>query len=410
MFRSLKIISILLFLSSGYIISQETQPDTSIIIKSFSISENTLSLTDDTYDTTIRTIREYNPIFYQSFSNTFLGNTGQAAITNNIDEREFNAPFLFEIPYKFYVYDPYRIYHFNTRKPYTELKYLTSGSRDDSEQVLSALHTQNINQYSNIGVFYDLIASRGIYLNQNTGLNRLNLFGSYEKDNYSMYTSIHYNGFRFEENGGLRELQNFLDRESEALNYTMNLDDANSRYRYLNLFYTHELKLPALFSDSAKKENFGGISIQHTINYKRSSKTYEDDISPNDTLNFYENNYYLINQAFDSAFHQNLSNRLDLNIQIAGSQKLKAFLKHEYKSYSYILPREVSYETDSSVVDTIIRTYPEDKYNDISVGGFYTGELKNWEYIAAGELFLSGYRAGDFSASGKFTRFFNSPV
>ncbi|MGC9341413.1 MAG: putative porin [Bacteroidales bacterium] len=407
MIKQLYILSFIILTFSLDAFTQESQPDTSIIIRSFALNPETNQIDEADMDTTFKAIHDINPIYYHSFSNTFLGNTGQAAVTNNLSKRELYNPFMFSKPYRYYIYDPYTILHYNTRKPFTELKYLTSGSRDDSEQILSALHTQNVNQYVNVGIFYDLIASKGIYIDQNTGLNRLNLFGSYNKDDYSMYTSIHYNGFKFQENGGLENLENFKNRESEALNYAMNLDDANSRYRNLNLFYTHKLNMAALSPDSITKVRLKAFSLQHTINYQRYTKIYTDDISLSDTVRFYENNYYLTGEAYDSAFHQNLLNQVDLNIKLGKNQQLKVYAAHEFKTFRYTMPVEVSYEAEGLPVDTVIRTYPQNNYNDISIGGIYNGKLKNWEYAASGRLYLTGYKAGDLNVDANFTRFFN---
>ena len=408
MIKSLKILAVLLIVSLQFLNAQLERPDTATIIFSYSLDPLTNKIALSDLDTTMENIHMYNPLYLQSFSNTFLGNTGQAAITNNFAERDHYNPFIFSVPYAFYMYNPYKIQHYNTKKPFTELKYLSSGSREDSEQVLSALHTQNANKYVNVGLFYDLIASRGIYNDQNTGLNRINLFGSYNKDDYSMFTSIHYNSFKFEENGGLENLEAFRNKESDALNYNTNLNNANSRFRNLNFFYTHELKLPALISDSARKEKFKGISIQHTINFDRYSKNYTDNVNPVDTAGFYKSYFYLVNQTNDSAFYRNLSNRVDINLSFAKSQTLQAFLMHEYKRFSYVAPLAVKYELEEQAFDTVVRNSQGENFNDFSIGGLFNGSLSNWEYSASGRLSLTGYSAGDLKAEAGFTRYFKS--
>lgn len=408
MLKSFKIFAFLSLTLCNLSFSQETETemDTTIVIRSFSLNEETNASAPAEFDTTMEVVHEYNPIYYHSFSQTFLGNTGQPSITNNLAKRDMNVPFLFSFPYKYYIYNPYNILHYNTRKPFTELQYTTSGSRDDSEQVLSALHTQNVNPNANVGILYDLIASKGIYNNQNTGLNRINLFGSYKKNEYSMYTSFHFNGLKYQENGGIKNLDEFKNRESEALNYTTNLEDANSRLGNINLFLTHKLGLPAFFSDSATKEKYKNIILRHTIDYNRFNRTYSDLTNRGDSLTYYQNNYYLTDEITDSVFYHNLSNRLDLNIVLAGTQRLLAYFKHEYKKFSYVLPVDVSYEVEGESVDTVIKTYPGEHYNDFSVGGLYEGDLKNWEYSLRGQFFLSGYRAGDLLTEGQFTRYF----
>lgn len=422
MLKRFNIITFLSLALCSLSFSQEetTELDTSVIIRSYSIDPLTNVSNRAQFDTSLKVVHDYNPIFYHSFSQTFLGNTGQPSITNNLAERNMNPPFVFSIPYEYYIYNPYNILHYNTRKPFTELQYTSSGSRDDSEQVLSALHTQNINPDANVGVLYDLIASKGIYNNQNTGLNRIVLFGSYKKNDYAMHTSLHFNGLKYQENGGIQNLDEFQNRESDALNYLTNLDEASSRLRNINLYLTQNIKLSALFKDSATKVKFKNVNIQHTIDYDRFTRIYSDFTNRQDSLTFYERNYYSSDQITDSAFYHNLSNRIDLNITLAGTQKLRTYIKHEYKKYSYILPSaelikfryysplELNFALDSAIRRTVLQTFPTERFHEISVGGIYQGELKNWKYTALGNFYLTGYNAGNLLAKGEFTRYFNN--
>ena len=167
------------------------------------------------------------------------------------------------------------------------MKYVTSGSRDNSEQVLSALHTQNINQYANVGILYDLIASKGVYLHQETGLSRLNLFGSYEKDRYSLFASANMNSIRSLENGGLVNINDFLSHNANEVNYRMYLTDAKSRFKYYTFFVTQKLNLEGDGKDSTHVRKAERFVLQHSISYTRYFKTYTDAIPEDDTLDFY---------------------------------------------------------------------------------------------------------------------------
>ena len=247
--------------------------DSAIVIRSFILNPATFKLEEIPLDTTFSPIYNYNPVYKNGFSNTFLGNSGQAAITNDFNARNYNHLFLFAIPYTMYLNKPENILHFNTRKPYSELKYLSSGTKDDSEQILSALHTQNVNEFVNVGLFYDLIASKGMYVDQNVSTNRLNLYGSYDKDDYSFTTSLHYNGYKAQENGGLLDVEDFKNKTSDALNFPVQLSDANAKFKNLDLFFTHRLNLKAITDDSARSVYMDNFAIQHTINYNRFVKT-----------------------------------------------------------------------------------------------------------------------------------------
>lgn len=382
-------------------------PDSGTIIKSYRIDPVTLSPELSNIDTSYETIFRYSPIEYKSFSNTFLGNTGQAAITNDFYRRNQNQAFLFSNALDLYMYNPYNIYHFNTLQPFTEIKYFSSGGRDDSEQVLSFLHTQNVNQKLNIGLLYDLIASKGMYMDQNISTNRINLFGSYTKANYSFLSSLHINGHKAQENGGLYDIPAFISQSSDALNYRMYLNDANSRYKNLNFFFTQKLNLSEIVKDSLYKTRFDNFEVHHTLNYDRRSKTYYDNIASNDSLGYYSNQFYLVNDVVDSAFYHNFSNRFDISVKmINGSQELRVYLKHELKRFSFVKPSNVSYDLGGTNIDTVIRAYEKDIYNDISVGGQLIGKLKTWQYTLDGQLFLTGYNIGDIFTEAKFVKSF----
>lgn len=398
----------LLILAVSSLNAQE-KPDTSAVISTFTIDPNTLLPQEKTLDTSYLPVKEYNPVFYRSFSSTFLGNAGLPAQTNFFNDRNYNSDFLFGIPYEAYVYTPFNTPHFNTRKPFTMLKYLTSGSRENNEQVLKAIHTQNVNPNANIGIIYDLIASRGIYLNQNTGYNRLNLFGSYNKNDYSFYISAHLNNLRAQENGGIENISEFVNKQASELNYSVLLNNADSRSKNLNAFFTHGLKLSALTKDSAAADKLEKFLIQHRFNYDRKVRAYRHDLGSADSLPLYQNYYYRINEAYDSAFYHNLSNRFDISFKLAKeSQELRLFAEHEFKSFQYLQPVNVSYDLDSVIIDTVIADNAGNKYNDISVGGQFLGNLQNWEYLARGRFYLTGYRQTDLILDGEFSRYFTN--
>ncbi len=382
--------------------------DTSALISKFLISSDTNLPQPVEMDTFMLPFHRYNPVYDSSFSSTFLGNSGQASESNFFYKREKSAPFLFEKPYSVYLYKPYNTPHFNTHKPFTQLRYITSGNRDNSEQILSALHTQNINKYSNVGLLYDVIASKGIYLDQEVGSSHLNIFGSYEKDPYSFYASMNVNSIKSQENGGLVSLDDFIQHQANEVNYRVFLSDAKSRFKYYSFFVSQKLNLSALGVDSAKTRKAERFIVQHTINYDRYVKTYADAITASDSLNFYADNYYTIDVALDSAFYHNLRNRLDLSMRFAGqSQELRIYIQHEYKSYSYLAPQPVSYQSNSLTIDTIIADVNKQHFNDISAGGEFRGFVGNWAYKTSGFLYLTGYRQADISADGEFTRYFS---
>ena len=351
--------------------------------------------------------KNYNPIFFNSFSNTFLGNTGQAYLDNKFYERNPIYPFLFAYPYQVYLADPYKISHFNVRKPYTKIGYLSSGSRETSEQVINAIHTQNINPKLNVGIQYDLIASRGIYLHQSIGSNRLSFFTSYKTKDYKLFASGHSNSIKAQENGGIVSIDNFLEHTAEELNYRMFLTNANSRLKNYSIFLTQKYIPSFLQKDTLANKKAENIAFQHTLKYNRYVKTYRDNIPAGDNLNFYRNNYYFSNESSDSAFYHELENRFDVSFAFAkGSQELRAYLKHNIHSWSYNYPQAIS-RSPIPVYDTAISLPYKRTYNDVSVGGQFSGSLTNWEYKTNAEIALSGYSGSDIRLKAHFLRYFS---
>ena len=373
--------------------------DTSQIIQLFQLNPLTKNPDPVVFDTTMQEFHIYNPVFKKSFSNGFLGNSGQAAQSNNLNIRNEYSPFVFVKPFDAYFHNPYNISHYNTRKPFTQIEYVTFGGRDNSEQIIQAIHTQNVNQYTNFGIMYDLIASKGVYIDQGTKANRITLFGSHKKNIYSVFGNISLNTLIQAENGGLVDIAQFEQHtESDLIAYRMYLSDAESKIKKNTIFFSQNIDIPEKSSDTLKKST-SFFHLNHTFTYTKYYKTYYDFIESNDTLNFYTDNYYIINSAFDSAANKILEN----SFQISGDayKFLPGFIagiKHQYSKFGTLSPFQTQVIADSILQDTIIGRKKTSAYNNISV--FFSlldTKTKLIHYNASAEYFLSGYRRNDLN-------------
>ena len=379
-------------------------PDTTRVIKAVQISPVTYTADSLEIDTSLFNTRFYNTPFQNTVSVTFTGNAGQAFINNQIFIQTDYQPFFFHRGLVPYFHTPYNTLHFNTRKPFTELKYLTSGGRADSEQVINALHTQNINQYTNIGLNYDVIASKGIYIRQEALANRFTLFGSYNKDNYTMYTSVNTNRIQNQENGGLRDIDNFIVHPAnDPLAYPVKLNNASSRTKKNSFFITQSYMFKKSRGDSTRSAITllpSGAGINHTFNYSRYIRTYRDQIQASDTIDFYRNNYYLINTAYDSAFMHTVDNAITVSFKDRYRKNLiMAGIKHQFQGFSYLFPALTSAMENDVENDTITGKTMKKNYNNVSVTGNMAFHIKKFSAFLNGEYFLSGYRANDIDAN-----------
>ncbi len=399
--KSLIIILFILYFINNGLIAQEA--DSLTIITTVKIDSLTLQTYEYPFDTSLFLTHYYNPCVENNISVSFLGNTGQALLNNNFFLRNKYQEFIFHSAYHEYFHKPFKTLHFNTKKPLTEIKYISSGSRANSEQVLNLLHTQNVNEYTNFGIRYDAISSRGIYIDQDSRSNYMTLFGSYDKEHYSIYGSIHTNKLNFKENGGLRNIDEFLEHKvNDLLVYTMNLTNANSTAKKTNFFFTQVLKNYDNNSDSSKSISFlpKGTAIYHTFDYSRFYRSYEDNIPENDTINFYERNYYKINSAQDSVFMQIIENSIKLNItETKRRLGLLAGIKHQFQAYNFIHPFWPVVNQDNTDIDAIISTISGKKYYNLSVNGTIGLNIPGFKTDLYGEYFFAGYRQHDISAN-----------
>jgi hypothetical protein len=405
MFRNNILFLALSFLTCASLLAQEEDVpkpvlDTSRILREYQLNSITKKADSVLFDTTMQEFHTYNPIYKYSFSNEFLGNTGQAFQSNDINLRTAYSPFIFNKPFDPYFHNPFNISHFNTRKPFTQIEYVSFGSKNKSEQVIKALHTQNVNKYTNFGILYDLIASKGIYLYQGTKTNRISFFGSYDKNAYSVYGSINLNSLTQKENGGLIDIPQFEKHlAKDPISYGMLLDNAESTTKKNTVFFTQTLDILKKSRDtsSLKKKEETLFHLNHTFSYSKYYKIYNDQISNTDTLDFYANNYYLINSAYDSAFTQIVGN----SFQISGDQYkfLPGFIagiKHQYQRFGYLAPFQTHIMIDTILVDTIIAGKKSSAYNNLSI---FFSILDNgsgrFHYNASAEYFFAGYRQND---------------
>jgi hypothetical protein len=374
--------------------------DTFTIITARHIDELSKQAIACEIDTGILSFHYYNPVYEHSFAFQFLGNTGSAFQNNIFSDRNSLSPFVFANPYLVYFHDPYKRLHFNTHRPFTEISYVTAGNKETSEQLLSALHTQNVNRYTNIGIDYDLIASKGLYLTQEAKSNRFTIFGSYDRDNYSVFGNITSNRAKAQENGGLVNIPAFIDHPSnDPIAYLMMLDNASSGLKNLTVFATQSYRFKKTVTDTAsvKKEKDLPFMVNHTLRYDRYTRLYNDEISDSDTLNFYAQNYYSLNAATDSAFRQILEN----SVQISGDEYkfLPGFIigtKHQYTGYSYLHPQAIRLTEGTTVTDTILPQDFSTSYNNLSLFAMLLFNKKTRvTYEGKFEYFFAGYRLND---------------
>lgn len=213
-------------------------------IYNWKIDPYDLSLQLVEMDTMLTLFQNFNPLLKNTISSNYLGNLGTAAQSKIYYDRYlYETGFVFSEPYGIYFHLPKEQVYFNTKRQFTLFNYSNAGPKEESEQVLSVLHTQNVSKDFNFGFDYDLISSDGRYQNQEVKQNKITLFSSYQNKGYRVHTNFGLNRIKAQENGGIDSIQYLgSDEYKNRKNIPVRLEDATTQVYNTNLYLVQEYR------------------------------------------------------------------------------------------------------------------------------------------------------------------------
>ena len=280
----------------------------SVVMKAYTVGEFN-KLVETTVDTNLNTFEIYDFSFQNSFSNTYLSNTGLASKSNLYYLIE-NTGFLFNNSMYPYFISSKNIKYYNTKKHFTNLSFYSNMSKKNNNQVLRVIHTQNITKKFNVGLVYDMISSKGEFQKQMSSNNGVTLFTYYKSDKYSLNGNFIYNKLKYENNGGIDEkyvTKDLFDANITVIPVRLYNSKSVNMNREINLF--HELKLDIETVndslDSIKYTDDNYYKVSHKLKYQYNRLNYYDS----DTLRTF---YSLVNidslNTRDSTYQNILDN------------------------------------------------------------------------------------------------------
>lgn len=212
------------------------------VLYNWKLNPYDLSIELEEMDTSLTSFQNFNPLLKNVISSNYLGNLGTAAQSKiYYDRRKYETGFIFSEPYSIYFHLPQDQLYFNTKRQFTLLNYSTGGPKEESEQVLGVLHTQNVTPEFNFGFDYDLISSIGRYQNQELKQNLLTVFSSFRRKGYHLHTNFGLNKFKGQENGGIDSLHYLGDNDyKDRMNIPVKLNDARTQVANVNFYLAHE--------------------------------------------------------------------------------------------------------------------------------------------------------------------------
>lgn len=280
-------------------------------------------------DTSLYLFHNYNPILKNSITSNYLGNMGSPTQLNIFYDRvKYKTSSIFSDPYGMYFHLPKEQKYYNTKRQFTLLKYSNTGPKDESEQLLGVLHTQNVNKYWNVGIDYNLISSDGRYFNQQVRQNNITLFSSYKHKSYTLNVNYNLNGIKSQENGGIDSLHYLGANEyKNRKNIPVKLQDARSHVRSTNFYLVQEykfgkkrteIKITERKKESDRvrgtKKNKGsskvGVEIENVAANKSSNSMFSEVLndSTNDNINYDTTYVEIVEFSGFSLSHEMLHN------------------------------------------------------------------------------------------------------
>ncbi len=403
--RNIAILLIIGFSSGLFAQKQDTLKPR--IIEMWNLSQDFTEEVKIPFDTLFSLFHQYRLADKFSPLNATLGSYGLPFYQINFFDRVTDPDkFLYNYYYPM-MYQPEKYLFMNTQIPFTEMVWTLGGPREMAEQTFRVRHSQNVNRKLNFGLIYDIVYNLGQYSYQRADDKNFTFYGSYRGDRYKSYLAAGLNNLTTNENGGIVDASQLESLETENVAVKLGgLDKAKSYLKNRNLMlvqrYTVGGRRPVL-TDSTKTEDEKSFRLSGTFSHifilDGNRRTYSD----NDPLSgFYAAVYTDSTQTFDSLSARSIKNTIRFDFATDETRKFRlgggVGIRNELLKYSQIVPTH-----DTLLADTSIWR----KSNNILIGKLYNNIGDKFYWMATGELFLSGYRFGDFNLNGIISKSFS---
>ncbi|MDM8160728.1 putative porin [Labilibaculum sp. K2S] len=367
------------------------------VIKSWKLTDFSSKREFVELDTILGSQHNYNPIFRNSISNTYLGNLGSPYLSNVYRDRNVNEQFLPFSPYRNYMLKPEDIVFFNTTTPFTSVYYETGGPKGRAENLLRVLQTQNINPNLNVGVSYNLISSDGQYQNQKTKLYDFSFFSSYKKERYGLDFVLNQNSMNNEENGGLSKDTDLTEKSEDPENLKVRLDDARSKLTNFNFFMNHSYGIGEEREVIQEKDTSYSYPINFIYNlaYESDSWRYKETLIDN---TFYSNYYYDTKATFDKVEYSNIRNMFQLVFNENKNKWIRlgarfGIISDLGKYNSRLAVNEISFHQKDTKI-----------HNNQLLASLFSSAGSSLNWNATGRYVFEGYKQNDFELKYELTK------
>ena len=372
------------------------------------ITERTGEIVAGNPDTLLTDFPNRQLVEGQGISMQYLGNLGLPAQSRFYFERPDRSDFLFMDNFNIYTKSPETFDFINTKIPYSNLSYITAGSRPVREERLTGGISVNFGRKLNIGFDVDYLYARGFYHSQAAKHLDWVFYGSYISDRHRLHTFVNLANYTNAENGGITDDRLITDPQSVNGNRTIQtlqiptiMENTwnhmkGGRY-YLNYRYNlgFERETDKLDSLGNKMKQFIPVSsLIFTFNFDDKFRRFNsNDVANLDTLynSRKENWLYTGNQLRDSTSYWKLRNTVGISLREGFSRwakfDLTAFITHD--EFRYTLMDTTNVNDKRSLRATYIG------------GEIVKQKGKILRYYAFGEMAVLGnHKLGDLNVHG----------
>lgn len=281
------VLSVFLLCFCTFILAQDTLPPKTVFIK----KNNDLTV-DTIIDTLFFHLHQYEANF-----KTFGVNTGNG-ISPFYDFRNgyvLTQPFWLS-PFSVY-YSNIQHRYMHTRYPFTQLRLIANTNRTFNEEIVSVLHSQNINKKWNILFNGESNKRIGKIPHQENRFHYLYTSTNYQGSQYQLWANYYFSRIKTKENGGVSNPSFLTDSLFPYENAQVFLTQAGNRY---TIQHADVQQLFTFSKTDSTSNKYRWWWVQKAV-FDRAKKIYTD-VMP-DTL-FYLNTYYDNLKTYDSLFFE----------------------------------------------------------------------------------------------------------
>lgn len=330
-------------------------------------------------------------------------------IMNLFDFRDAHD-YLFVNAYSLFAYRPEDLLFYNTRIPFTNVAYTTSGSSVESNDRLRINFAGNINSKLGIGTFLDYVYARGEYISQSTKPLKWTSYIYYNDDNYKATLTYNLSKLANQENGGIQDPalvltpDEFPNAFTDPRTMSVNLRDTWNDMDSYNLHFNHSYDL-GMWNEVVNPEDSTDVwdeftpvaSIFHSIDLESYKHMFRMDrnAEQRDSMDFFPNKPYINkSETQDSSAYTSFTTYAGIRINEGFSRwsqfGLSAFVGFQHQSYTMM--------QDTLNYDFISRTHSS---NNFFVGGQLSRHQSSFlNFDVTARFGLLGDKTGDVDVSG----------